>query len=59
MKNMTRDENVRKELINSGIRQLVIWECTIKRMKKDINYRTDILEAVVMFLNNGPSYTEL
>lgn len=59
IKNKTRDENVRKELVNSGIRQLVIWECTIKRMKKDINYRTDIVEAVVRFLNNGPSYMEL
>lgn len=58
VKNRTRDENVRKALANAGIRQLVIWECTIKKMKKNLNLREDIIEAVVRFLDNGASYME-
>jgi len=57
--NKARDEKVRKELVNAGIRQLVIWECTIRKMKKDAAVRNDIIEAVICFLRSDLSYTEL
>lgn len=58
-KNKIRDNNVREALANAGIRQLVIWECTIKKMKKNLNLRDETIEAVVEFLNNDASYIEL
>ena len=57
-KNRIRDDNVREALANAGIRQLVIWECTIKKMKKNLNLRDETVEAVVKFLNNDASYIE-
>ena len=33
--NVKRDKTVRKELLELKIKQLIIWECTIKKMKKD------------------------
>ena len=33
--NVKRDSDVRKELEGSGIKQLVIWECTVKKMQKN------------------------
>lgn len=58
-KNKARDENVRRELFNAGIRQLVIWECTIRKMKKDADIRRDTIEDVLRFLDSGSSYIEL
>lgn len=33
--NIKRDECVRKELIRKKVKVVIVWECTIKKMKKD------------------------
>ena len=58
-KNISRDEAVRSELADAGIRQLIIWECTIKKMKKDREFRKNILDATIKFLSSDISYMEL
>ena len=42
-KNIERDERIKADLKTQGIKELVIWECTIRRMRKDESYRNEIL----------------
>lgn len=48
--NIKRDKTVRKELLELKIKQLIIWECTIKKMKKDEIYRDKIAGQIIDFL---------
>jgi DNA mismatch endonuclease (patch repair protein) len=48
--NVRRDAIVRDELQDSNIKCLIIWECTIKQMRKDIQYETKIIEDCKRFL---------
>ena len=50
--NVRRDAVVTEELQKQGIKQLIIWECTINRMKKDAEFEADILSQIVPFINN-------
>lgn len=51
-RNLLRDEKVRSEILSSGLRMLIVWECTIKNMMKDKTYETKILKEIDLFLNN-------
>lgn len=57
--NMKRDYVVRMELYNAGIKCLVIWECTIKNMKKDVKKEAEIISWTEEFLLNHELFTEL
>lgn len=57
--NMRRDEVVKKELLANGIKQLVIWECTVKKMQKDPAFNDGILDSIVLFLTSDKQYLEL
>lgn len=51
--NICRDERIKAELLTSNIRILIIWECTIKKMMKNQNYREEILELIIQFIKNS------
>lgn len=57
--NLRRDVTVRENLQKQGIRQLIIWECTIKKMQRDETCRTAVLEAVTLFLTSSNQYLEI
>ncbi len=57
--NVSRDEIVKDELRLRGIRRLVIWECTIKKMQKRPDECEDVLMQVISFLNSEESSLEL
>lgn len=57
--NVDRDKKVKTELIEHGYRQLVIWECTVRQMKKDNEFRDMILSRIKDFLNCDTQYHEL
>ena len=42
--NIIRDHNVRQALEIKNIKQLIIWECTIKQMIRSVEYERVILE---------------
>jgi len=56
-KNIQRDERVRMELQKSGIRCLVVWECTVNKMKKEKEDQT--LKQICCFLGSDSMYLEI
>lgn len=48
--NVKRDELVRKELTSKKIKVLIVWECTIKRMKKDKKTEEEVISLIEKFL---------
>ena len=49
-KNIARDAAVRLQLSERGIRELVIWECTIRKMKRSPEKNKTVIERIVCFL---------
>ena len=50
--NIKRDEYVRKELMRKKVKVVIVWECTIKKMKKDEELREDKLHQLEDYLQN-------
>lgn len=57
--NVQRDQIVRRKLEENEIRVLIIWECCIKRMKKDSNYESYILHEMEAFLRGSADQMEI
>lgn len=57
--NIQRDKAVKEELARQGIRQLIIWECTIERTKRQFERQTDLLNNICVFLQSTDHYSEL
>ena len=57
--NLRRDATVKEKLQDQGIRQLIIWECTIKSMKRNDAVRLQIIDEVKAFLREESQYLEL
>lgn len=45
--NVCRDILVRETLENNGIRCIVVWECTVKKMQRDRSVEAEELESIV------------
>lgn len=48
--NVHRDSEVQTKLHEAGVRCLIIWECTYKKMLKDPEYNQQIIEKIECFL---------
>lgn len=57
--NVKRDYVVRMELQNKGIKCLIVWECTVKRMKRNQMYCEKYLKMTESFLENNQSLLEI
>ena len=57
--NQRRDREVTKELSSGHIKQLIIWECTIKQMNKNREKEKEILGRAELFLESEELYLEL
>ena len=58
-KNVLRDQRVKDALKEKGIRCLIIWECTIKKMIKDQDYSKQVLDACEAFLHDDRMTEEM
>lgn len=58
-KNVARDIYVRQSLSAKGIRYLVVWECTIKKMEKSVETRNMMIKRIMQFLKSSESNMEL
>lgn len=57
--NKKRDCLVQRVLQEKGIKYLVVWECTIKQMKKDKEFRKSILKDVEEFFKTKNIFLEI
>lgn len=57
--NIKRDLKVKQELSELKVKQLVIWECTIKSMKKNEIVEVRILEKIISFLECEEYFEEI
>ena len=57
--NIKRDQRVKNELHASGIKCIVIWECTIKKMQKSEETKEFVLELIRGFLCSDKEYLEI
>ncbi len=57
--NTRRDEVVRRQLEEADIRQMVIWECTVKRMMKDDALCVEMLDAIDEFTHSDRRFFEI
>lgn len=48
--NVRRDATVKAELQKQNIKQLIVWECAIRRMQKNKSEENSILAAIVSFV---------
>ena len=58
-RNILRDAEVKEHLAADHVRQIVVWECTIKEMKKKPARRADVLGAILAFLKSDKEYMEV
>jgi len=57
--NVNRDNRVKNEILEKRKKLVIIWECTIRKMKKDEDYCNEIVTNVEEFLRNDEIYLEL
>lgn len=57
--NMRRDEVVKDKLAEGHIRQLIVWECTVRKMQKSSVVKGEIVAAISDFLHSSEEYLEL
>lgn len=57
--NVIRDQEVKRLLDEQGIRYLVIWECKIRKMRKDPVFEAEVTDEMVRFLMSDTVSVEL
>lgn len=57
--NIQRDKVVRTKLSEQNIKCLVIWECTVKRMKKDPETAQKVLDMTIHFFLSNQLYLSI
>jgi len=57
--NVRRDSVVNAELLERGIKCLIVWECTIKRMMKSSDIERQIIQQCTGFLRAKKMLLEL
>ena len=57
--NVQRDAVVKAELLERGIKCLIVWECTIKRMVKSSDVEKRIIQQCTGFLRAKEMLLEL
>ena len=58
-RNQERDKTVRAELQGVGVKTLIIWECTVKNMRKDPEISADVMRTIDVFLTSNVCYMEV
>ena len=57
--NVKRDMKIRGRLEEDGIRQLTIWECTVKKMSKDPDFRSAVMKEIEDFIRSDGQRLEI
>ena len=59
MNNEERDKRTKAQLEEKGIRILIVWECTIRQMRKDEVYREEVLDRIIAFLKGEETFLQI
>lgn len=57
--NVARDIKVHDLLQRDGVKTLIVWECTIKTMKRSSQVRDNVIQSVEAFLRSSDMFLEL
>lgn len=57
--NIRRDERIRSMLNALGVRTLIVWECTVNKMKRNKELEVETLKVIEEFMRNGIDYLEI
>lgn len=57
--NIRRDAVVHEELATMGIRQLIVWECTIRKMMRNRDAEKSVIEIITTFLQGRSGFEEI
>lgn len=57
--NVRRDAVVRELLQHQGIKCLIVWECTIKKMKRSSELEKQILTTMELYILSSGEYLEI
>lgn len=58
-RNTERDRKVKEDLQCKGIRCLIVWECTIRKMKKSSITEGEVIAQIEAFLKSEEVYMEI
>ncbi len=58
-KNIKRDEEVLRQLVDEKVRCLILWECTVRRMIQQKDFKSSIINKIICFLNSSQEYMEI
>ena len=58
-RNIARDREVRNTLEAQGIRMLIVWECTVKKMIKQDELEVSFMDIIDSFIQSDSVYLEL
>ena len=58
-RNIQRDQKVKEDLMSRQIRCLIVWECTIRQMRKSGMFEDEVLSKIESFLKAREPYLEL
>lgn len=56
--NISRDERVKRSLEQAGIKRIIVWECTIKKMKRSQQVEEEELKIIIKAIKD-PDISEL
>ena len=57
--NTDRDRRVKESLEAIGVKMLVVWECTVKRMRRDSSTESEIISRIENFFMSDKRYEEI
>lgn len=57
--NQKRDIQVQNTLTGTGIKCLVVWECSLKKMKKDETFQQQCLDQITEFIQSSVLFAEI
>ncbi len=58
-KNLKRDQRVYDQLLSQNIKVLIIWECTIKKMKRETSIYDETVIKILKFIHNDNLFVEI
>ena len=57
--NIARDKVVMEQLQTQGIRTLVIWECTVRKISQDPAIRDQLISQIISFIESETAKMEI